>query len=280
MRKPLISIHAQIVMLTISFAILFHHTIAKLIKDWSIDDNYSHGFLIPFITAYMIWQKKQELSQCVSAPDNRGILPILMGLGLHLVGNLGAELFTMRFGMILTIVGLALFVFGKEITGKILVPLAYLIFMVPIPSIIWNKLAFPLQLFSANLTSLIVDLIGIPIFREGNILHLPNISLEVVDACSGLRSLTSLLALSAAFAYIGTLTKIGKWILFFSAIPIAIFVNIVRLTSTAIMARHIGVKAAEGFLHEMSGITVFVVAFAMLFLMSAILSNIEDRFRA
>ncbi len=277
MQKQLTSIYAQIAMLTVSFAILFYHTIAKLIKDWSIDDNYSHGFLIPFITGYMIWQKKQELSECVSKPDNWGLLIMIMGLGLHLVGNIGAELFTMRFGMVLTIAGLGLFIFGREVSSKILVPMVYMIFMIPIPSIIWNKLAFPLQLFAAGLTANIVDLVGIPIFREGNILHLPNTSLEVVDACSGLRSLTSLLALSAAFAYIGSLTKVNKWILFLSAIPIAVFVNIVRLTSTAIMARYIGTKAAEGFLHEMSGIVVFVVAFVMLFLVSAMLTKIEEK---
>ncbi len=275
MQRQLYSMYMQAGLLIASFGILFNHTISKLIKDWSIDDNYSHGFLIPFICGYMIWQKKDELSQLTAKPANWGVIVMLTGIFLHIVGNIGAELFTQRFGMILTISGTVLLVFGTQITRNILVPLAYLIFMVPIPTIIWNKLAFPLQLFAAGLTGDIVEMIGIPIFREGNILHLPNTSLEVVDACSGLRSLTSLLALSAAFAYIGTFKNISKWILFLSAIPIAIFVNIVRLTSTAIMARQIGAKAAEGFLHEMSGIVVFVMAFVILFGMSLLLSKTE-----
>ena len=275
--KALQSVYVQLSVLILSFGILFHHTIEALVKDWSTNDNYSHGFLIPFITAYMIWQKKEKLSEYEFQPCVWGVLLLLMGMVMHLLGNIGAELFTMRLAIIVTIFGLCFYLLGTRITWEIIIPLAYLIFMIPIPAIFWNKLAFPLQLFAANLTAQLVESIGIPILREGNILHLAETSLEVVDACSGLRSLTSLLALSGAFAYIAPLTNISKCLVFFSAIPIAIFVNLLRLTATAIMAHRIGAKAAEGFLHEMSGLLVFVVAFVLLFLISLVLTKIEQR---
>jgi exosortase len=268
-----IYIHALIV--AVPFFALFSHTLYDLFKDWGINDNYSHGYLIPFITAYMVWQKKDELEELPLKPSNIGIAVILGGVLMHIVGDIGAELFTMRVSVIVTLGGLILFLFGWQISWKVAVPVAYLSFMVPIPEIIWNKLAFPLQLFAAKLTAEVVNAIGIPILREGNILILANTTLEVVDACSGIRSLTSLLALSGAYAYIMPMCTVSKLMLFLSAIPIAVVVNIFRLTTTAVMARYIGPEAAHGFLHDISGVLVFIVAFMILFLIHRILTALE-----
>jgi exosortase len=270
----------QIAILLTSFLTLFGQTITEMIRDWSVNDNYSHGFLIPLIAAYMIWQKKEQLSHMCAKPSNIGLLVIISGMCMFIVGNIGAELFITRTAIVVTGIGLCIHSFGTRISMAIFVPLIYLMFMIPLPAIIWNKIAFPLQLMAAKLAMHCVQFIGIPLLREGNVLHLPNTTLEVVDACSGLRSLTSLLALSAAFAYILKISHAGKWILFLSAIPIAILVNILRLTATALLATYAGPETAQGFLHEMSGIIVFIVAFILLRALYGAIRKIEYSFTA
>ncbi len=268
------STYIQISTVTVAFLVLFNHTLLKLVQDWAIDDNFSHGFLIPFITGFLIWQKRDQLTSEKLKASNWGLLIIFMGMLLHIAGTAGAEMFTMRMAIVVTLTGLSFYFFGSKITISVIVPLAYLMFMIPIPAIIWNKIAFPLQLFAAKLSAQFIQFIDIPVLRQGNILQLPNTTLEVVDACSGLRSLTSLLALSAAFAYMVPLNNLGKWLLFGSAIPIAIIVNIVRLTVTAVLARYIGPETAQGFLHELSGMVIFIAALVFLYLFFLVLKKL------
>lgn len=264
----------QLIILMASFVALFYQTIVELVKDWFINPNYSHGFLIPIITGYMIWEKRHDIHSIPLNPNNTGLLVIVVGLILHLLGNIGAEFFTMRIAVIITILGILLYLMGGEITKKLVVPIAYLIFMIPIPAIIWNKIAFPLQIFASKMAEMTIRAIGITVLREGNIIYLVNTTLEVVDACSGLRSLTALLALSTAFAYLSSHSWFKKWVLLLSAIPIAILVNIIRLSFTACLASWFGEKIAQGLMHEFSGLLIYLLALIMLTGVHMVLSRI------
>jgi len=271
------SLIIQASILVASFAILYSGTVMEMARNWQRDENFSHGFLIPFITGLMIWQRRDQLALQKRTPANCGLLIVLAAMVMHIAGSLSAEMFVMRSSLIVCASGIIIYFFGFKIFAIVSIPVAYLFFMIPIPKIIWNPIAFPLQLMAAKLAAISIQMLGIPVLREGNILHLSNVSLEVVDACSGLRSLVSLLALSGAFSYITNLDIPRKIILFLSAVPIAILVNILRLTFTGILARYAGAETANGFLHELSGILVFVLACVFLFAVKTVLSAFADK---
>ncbi|MCL2790714.1 MAG: exosortase/archaeosortase family protein [Desulfobulbus sp.] len=254
---------------------LYHSIVISMAQDWLKNDNYSHGFLIPLISGYMVWSMKDELRRLALQPVNWGILVLVAGLGQLYIAKVGSEYFLQRSSIILVLLGIVLFLAGTATARKVIVPLMYLLFMVPLPAIIWNKIAFPMQLFASAVTEVVIRAIGIPVLREGNVLYLAQTTLEVVDACSGLRSLTTMFALSAAFSWFSVLSTTKKWILFLAAAPIAILANIVRLTGTAGLASLYGEKAAQGFLHDFSGLFVFVVGLLLLMLTSKVLHGRE-----
>jgi len=251
-------------LLFFGFLGLYFDIFRGLIQDWSENDNYSHGFFIPFISIYMIYTLRDDLIRLHVRPVTGGLIVLLAGLGQLLLATTGSEFFLQRTSMIPVLLGTVLFCLGMEHAKKILVPICYLIFMIPLPAILWNKIAFPMQLFSTALTEKVVRAIGIPVYRAGNILHLTETTLEVVDACSGLRSLMTMFALSAALAWFSPMSLSRKWFLFAMAAPVAIFANIVRLTITAILSARFGPEMAQGFLHEFSGFVTFFLGLAML----------------
>ena len=259
----------------LALLLLYLPFLKTLVIEWGINDDYSHGYFIPFLSLYFIYRICDKLKDITIKPCNAGLLVVLAGLGQLIVGKIGSEFFLQRTSFIIVLFGLVLFFLGWQYLKNLFLPLAYLIFMIPLPAIIWNKIAFPMQLFSSYLTEQVVSGLGIPIYREGNVMHLAQTTLEVVAACSGLRSLVTMFALSGALALLSTLPPWKRTILFFSAAPIAIFANIVRLTATALMATKIGADAAQGFLHEFSGMAVFILGMGLLVTVNWFLGKTE-----
>jgi exosortase len=257
-----------------AFLLLYNNVIYKMILDWVSNDNFSHGFLIPFISGYLIWRRKDRLTQAAVSPSDTGLMLLIFSLIFYFIATIGVEQFTMRFSMIMVILSLTVFLAGWKYSQILFLPIVYLVFMIPFPSIIWNKIAFPLKLFATQMSVYVIQFFDIPVFGEGNIIHLANTSLEVVDACSGLRSLTSLLALSSALALLTEHSGTKKFLIFLSAVPIAIFLNIIRLTITAILSRYYGPDIAQGFLHEASGILIFIFSFLFLYAVNLLMSNL------
>lgn len=261
-----------LLLVSASIIALYYPVLWEMVGDWKNNDNYSHGFFIPIISAYMIWALRPQLRNIPTRSSLCGLLVLFLGLAQLYVATVGTEFFLQRTSLIIVLFGVSLFLFGNRVTQKLLVPIAYLMFMVPLPAIIWNKIAFPMQLFSSAVTEEVVRVFGIPIFREGNVLHLAQTTLEVVDACSGLRSLLTMFALSTALAWFGHTKRWKQTTLFLLAAPVAVFANIVRLTLTAAMAAKYGGKVAQGFLHDFSGLFTFVFGLILLILCSKLLS--------
>jgi exosortase len=240
-------------------ATLYWTVLPKLVHDWWDDPNFSHGFLVPLFSAWLIWERRAELRAFAS---KRTLLPgiflVLVGVAMLVVGKAGGEYFTMRSSLVFVTGGLFWIIFGGEGFRLCLFPMAFLFFMVPIPYILYDAIAFPLKMIASWFGEHSLTLIGVPVFREGNIIVLPNLQLEVADACSGIRSLMSLMALATAAAYFMSLGAVKGGVLFLSAIPISIATNSLRIFVTGVLSYRFGQKAAEGFFHEFSGWVVFL----------------------
>jgi exosortase len=273
------TIAALIVLLAGSFAFLYQHVIARLVNDWYVDDNYSHGFLIVPIALYFVWERRKKLKEALREPSAWGILVVLGSLASLLAGILGSELFLTRISILGTIAGIILFLLGWNHLKILLLPIAFLILMIPIPAIIFNQIAFPLQLLASRFGEMALLACQVPVLREGNVIHLANTSLEVAEACSGIRSLISLLTLGIVYGYFTDSRIWVRIVLVFGTIPIAIAANGIRVAGTGIAAHFYGPEAAQGFFHSFSGWIIFIAAFIMMFILYRMIAWIAPESR-
>jgi exosortase len=316
------------------FLIVYLPVIAGLATEWYNDDNYSHGFLVPLISALLLYLKRGDFGELLNPPgffltfrkliigivvgaiilsffvdsglvftlilnaaawfliirgfvllgrqgrlkgwtdtagDNTGLPLMILGMIIFVLANAAAEYFTLRFSLVMTLYGLVWYLLGRRFALGNWFEFAFLLFMIPLPYVIYYAATFPMQLFATKVTVTILNIIGMSAVQQGNMIHLPGYSLEVAEACSGLRSLISLLALGAVYARYTQKGLPRQIILFASTVPIAIAANIFRVLFTAVGAYTVSKELAEDFLHELSGMMVFVVAFILLFLWGAVL---------
>lgn len=255
---------AGITLAVVSLAVLYADVLRGLWRDWANDDNYSHGFLIVPIAAYLIWERRDQLRTAAPHPSVWGALVVVASLALLVMGKLGAELFLARVSLIGVLVGSVLFVLGWAHVRIAFFPLAFLLLMIPIPAIIFNQIAFPLQLLASQTGQAGLSALQIPVLREGNMIFLAQTTLEVAEACSGIRSLVSLLTLGIVVGYFIDSRVWVRTALALSTIPIAVVSNGIRVAGIGVAANYYGREAADGFMHTFSGWLVFLVAFLML----------------
>ncbi len=257
-------------------ALLYWDVVPGMAYVWWTDEAYSHGLLIPPLAAYVAWLNRDRILAAPASADSRGLLLAGAGCAVHILGRLGAEFFLTRVSLVIILAGIILTYWGLARLQQMAFPLVLLATMVPIPAIIYNKLAAPLQLFASWVASNTIEMMGIPIFRDGNVMHLSDISLGVAEACSGLRSISSLSVLALVLGYFVCSTLPIRVFLFFLAFPVAIAVNVLRIVITALFARE-DPALAEGFFHSFSGWVVFLVGFGFMYLLATLLARFETR---
>lgn len=251
-------------LLVLVVAALYARVLGRLAYQWYVDPDYSHGFIVPLLSVFLLWRRRDQLREVRRCPSAWGMVIVLFSLGLLFLGSLGAELFLTRISVLGTICGLVVYFAGWALLRAMAFPLAFLLFAIPIPVLIYNEIVFPLQFIASRFATFVLETLNLfPVMREGNVLIMPNMRLEVVEACSGIRSLMSLLALAAGYGYLAERSVAVRWFLIVAMIPLAIISNGTRVMITALMAHYIGPQAAEGFMHEFSGWVIFLVATAL-----------------
>ncbi len=262
----------QIVIIGCIILLMYLPILVQLAGDWYTDDNYSHGFLIIPVSAWIIWRKRAALRTIPLESSKLGIPVMIASLIIFILGTAGMEYFTARISLVGLLFGITLYLAGARFAREIWFAFFFLLFMIPVPYIIYYSATFPLQMLGSKVAAGLLGLFGVPHLRQGNIIHLlDNYSLEVAEACSGLRSLVTLLALGALLAY---LTQTVKWkaiTLFVATVPIAVAANIFRIWVTAMGAYGISRSIAEDFIHELSGTIVFVFSLVCLLILSSVL---------
>jgi exosortase len=254
----------RMVILAVLFLLLYAPLYPQLVGTWLDDSNNSHGILIPIVSLYLLWELRARIKAVDSVPSLAGLGLLAVSLISYFVCYVGGLVFPARITMITTLAGLILFNSGWAVFKVTLFPVLFLFFMVPVPDTLMNLVSFPLQLIVSDMSAHLIGLYGIPVYAEGNMLFFAQYSFEVTEACSGIRSLVSYLAIGTMLAYIQKDSWLTSLFLVLSTVPLALFVNFVRVSGTGILANYFGTKVAAGFAHDFSGFAVFCAGIVLM----------------
>ncbi len=246
-------------------AAAYYQVLGKLVTDWWQIPDFSHGFLVPFFAGYLVWEKRRILLATSISPAWSGIGVMALGLGVLILGVYGSELFLSRVSLLILLAGLVLCFGGWQLLRELRFALLVLVLAIPLPAIIFNQITFPLQILASKLAAALLPLCGVPVLREGNVLKLPVMDLEVAEACSGIRSLMSLFTLAVFYGYFMEKSRWRQVVVILASIPIAIAANAVRILGAGLCVQYGDPDMAQGFLHEFSGWVIFLVSLACLY---------------
>jgi exosortase len=261
--------------ITVLLAVIYFRVTTKLVYDWYTIPDYSHGFLVPFFALFLLWDKRKTLRNTPVQQSWRGIPLVVFAIVVLILGVYGVDLFTARISFIFLLAGLIWTLFGSLMLRELRFPLLVLVLAIPFPTILFNQITFPLQLFASRIASDILPLLGVPVLLEGNVIQLPVMKLEVAEACSGIRSLMSLFTLAVFYGYFLERTTRRRWLLALAAIPIAVTANVLRIVGTGLCVQYWDPDKALGFFHEFSGWVMFVISLACLYLVHRLMRLIS-----
>jgi exosortase len=244
----------------------------RLVEQWDVDPDMGHGFFVPVVAGFIVWQNRRELLALTPSPNWWGLAVVLYGALQLYIATLGAELFLARTAFVISVIGIVLLLGGTAYVRLLAFPLFLLFFMVPIPAVVYTSITFPLQILASRVSTDALNVMQIPVLREGNVLELAQQKLSVVEACSGIRSLLSLTFLSLVYGYFFERKIWMRVVLFLSTIPIAIVANASRVTLTGVLTEY-KPELAEGFFHTASGWVIFMVALAIMIGLHQILNG-------
>lgn len=270
----------QLTLLGVLVLWLYWTVLRHLVGQWWNNPNFSHGFFVPLFSAFVIWQDRYRLARIPLRPSWLGLPILASAMCVLIVGQMGAELFLSRSSLLLVLAGLTVFFLGWSFFRATFFPWAFLILMIPIPAIIFNQITFPLQLLASRVAAATLPLFGVPILREGNVIHLPSMALEVAEACSGIRSLMSLVTLAIIYGFLMEKRVWVRCLLAVASVPIAVIANSVRIIGTGLLVQYWDPDKAEGYFHASWGWIIFVVSLLLLYALHRLIEMVSPQTEA